>query len=224
MAVSDSLQFDIVIYDTTGIGGIPGTTPVFTLTNQIARPILGLPDFSWFSFDISSSPQLNSGSYYIGIKYDASPISQQSKYVLFDMEEATPLWPGYGWSSLIGQWSEAQNIWPGCKCFGMRTVGSSPTGMTNINTTIPVKYNLKQNYPNPFNPMTQIEFGIPKNKFVKITVFDITGREIEKLINQELNAGTYKVEFNGDSYPSGMYFYKLETDGFSETRKMVLIK
>lgn len=224
MAMADSLQFDIVIYDTTGIGGIPGTTPVFTLANQIARPILSLPEFSWFSFDISSSPQLNSGSYFIGIKYDASQTSQGDKYILSDSDTSLSIWPGYGWSSLIGQWTEAQNIWPGYKCFGMRTLGSSPTGMTNINTTIPEKYNLKQNYPNPFNPITQIEFGIPKKEFVKITVFDITGRVIEKLVNQELNAGTYKVEFNADSYSSGMYFYKLETDGYSDTRKMVLIK
>lgn len=224
MAMTDSLQFDIVIYDTTGIGGIPGTTPVFILPNQVARPIAGLPEFNWFSFDISTSPQLNNGSYYIGIKYNASQASQEAKYILFDCDTTFSLWPGYGWSSLIGQWTVAQIIWPGYKCFGIRTMGSAPSGTTNINTSLPVNYNLKQNYPNPFNPVTKISFDIPKSGLVTLKVYNILGTEIATLVNEVKNPGSYLVDFNASALSSGVYFYKIETGGFTAVKSMILIK
>jgi hypothetical protein len=223
MAMADSLQFDIVIYDTTGTGGIPGTTPVFTLANQVARPISGLPEYSWFSFDISASPQLNNGSYYIGIKYDASQTSQANKYVLLDVDEAT-LWPGYGWSSLTGQWTVAQEVWPNYKCFGMRTMGSSPNGITNTNAPIPVNYNLKQNFPNPFNPVTKISFDIPKSGLVTLKVYNILGTEIATLVNEMKNPGSYLVDFNASALSSGVYFYKIEIGGFTAVKRMALVK
>jgi hypothetical protein len=224
MAMADSLKFDIVIYDTTGTGGIPGTAPIFTLANQVARPISSLPDFSWFSFDISTSPQLNNGSYYIGIKYDASQASQGDKYILLDCDTAFSLWPGYGWSSLTGQWAVAQDFWPGYRCFGMRTMGNSPNGITNINNTIPVNYNLKQNYPNPFNPVTNISFDIPKSGLVTLKVYNILGKEIATLVNEVKNPGSYLVDFNASDLSSGVYFYKLETGGFSAVKRMILVK
>ncbi|MDD5363436.1 MAG: T9SS type A sorting domain-containing protein [Ignavibacteria bacterium] len=224
MAMADSLQFDIVIYDTSGTSGIPGTTPVFTLPNQVARPISGLPEYSWFSFDISASPQLNNGSYYIGIKYDASQASQGEKYILFDCDTAYSLWPGYGWSSQIGQWAEAQTVWPLYRCFGMRTMGSSPNGITNINAPIPVNYNLKQNFPNPFNPVTKISFDIPKSGLVTLKVYNILGTEIATLVNEVKNPGSYLVDFNASALSSGVYFYKMETGGFSAVKRMVLVK
>lgn len=224
MAMADSLKFDIVIYDTTGIGGIPGTTPVFTLTNQVARPIMGLPDFSWFSFDISASPQLNNGSYYIGIKYDASLASQRDKFILFDCDTSFSIWPGYGWSSIIGQWTVAQNIWPLYKCFGMRTIGSTPNGITNINKTIPINYELKQNYPNPFNPVTKISFDIPKSGLITLKVYNILGKQIATLVNEVKNAGSYLVDFNASDLSNGVYFYKIEADGFTDVKRMILVK
>lgn len=85
-------------------------------------------------------------------------------------------------------------------------------------------YRLSQNYPNPFNPSTNIKYNIPSNKFVTLKVFDVMGREIETLVNEKQSAGIYEVTFDGAKYSSGMYFYKLETDGFNETKKMLLIK
>jgi len=101
---------------------------------------------------------------------------------------------------------------------------TNPIGIVQISAVVPEVFSLSQNYPNPFNPTTQIEFTVAKNEFVKITVFDVTGRVMEKLVNEDLNTGTYKVDFNADSYSSGIYFYRLETDGYSETKKMVLLK
>jgi len=99
-----------------------------------------------------------------------------------------------------------------------------PIGIQNLSSEIPNSFSLQQNYPNPFNPSTQIEFSIPYNSYVKLTVFDIMGREISVLVNEKLNAGTYKADFDGSNLSSGIYFYKLEADGFTESRKMMLIK
>ncbi|HEY5534030.1 MAG TPA: T9SS type A sorting domain-containing protein [Ignavibacteria bacterium] len=97
-------------------------------------------------------------------------------------------------------------------------------GMQNISTEIPSGFSLSQNYPNPFNPVTKIKFDIPKSSNVKLTVYDITGKEISILANQKVSTGSYEVEFNGENNPSGVYFYRLTTDEFSETKKMILMK
>jgi Secretion system C-terminal sorting domain len=88
----------------------------------------------------------------------------------------------------------------------------------------PQSYKLNQNYPNPFNPSTTISYEIPKNGFVKIKVFDITGREVETLVNEFKTAGSYSLVFNGSKLASGIYFYKLDVEGFSKVNRMVLIK
>lgn len=86
-------------------------------------------------------------------------------------------------------------------------------------------FNLEQNYPNPFNPSTTIQYSISSISNVKLSIFDITGREVVELVNQRQNAGSYSVKFNADYLSSGMYFYRLETEqGFSKTNKMLLIK
>ncbi|MEB2330097.1 MAG: T9SS type A sorting domain-containing protein [Ignavibacteriaceae bacterium] len=83
---------------------------------------------------------------------------------------------------------------------------------------------MKQNYPNPFNPITLIQFDIPKSGMVKLYIFDVTGRMIDVLVNEELSVGTYEYSFNAGELPSGVYFYKLESDGQKITKKMVLNK
>ncbi|MCX6156999.1 MAG: T9SS type A sorting domain-containing protein [Ignavibacteriae bacterium] len=97
-------------------------------------------------------------------------------------------------------------------------------GIKQISETVPSTYSLKQNYPNPFNPTTNIKFDLVKNSFVNLTILDVSGREIETLVNEKLGTGTYEVNFNASKYPSGTYFYKLETDNFSGTKKMILLK
>jgi hypothetical protein len=93
-----------------------------------------------------------------------------------------------------------------------------------IGSNVPDKYSLSQNYPNPFNPITNLKFSIIKTEQVKLVVFDITGREVQTLVNESLQPGTYETEFDGSLLTSGIYFYKLITDGFIETKKMMLIK
>lgn len=97
-------------------------------------------------------------------------------------------------------------------------------GIVNINSNIPDDFSLGQNYPNPFNPQTKIKFDLKSASFTELKIFDILGREIKSLVNENLKAGGYEVSFNAANLPSGVYFYRLITEGFTETRKMVLIK
>ena len=97
-------------------------------------------------------------------------------------------------------------------------------GIKEINGNVPAKYTLLQNYPNPFNPATTIRFDVPKIGFVTLKVYDITGKLVDVLVNENLKAGQKEVTFNASTLSSGVYFYKLTADGFQSTKKMVLIK
>lgn len=101
---------------------------------------------------------------------------------------------------------------------------STPIGISPISSEVPDNFSLKQNYPNPFNPSTNIEFLIADFGPVNITVYDIQGKNAAELVNEELKPGTYKINFDGSSLPSGVYFYRLTSKDFSETKKMILVK
>jgi len=106
----------------------------------------------------------------------------------------------------------------------LKTTNGGGVFISKISSNIPNKYNLSQNFPNPFNPVTNINFDIPKNTYVKVKIFDILGKEIETLVNEKLNPGTYEVTFNASQYPSGVYFYRLQAGDYNECKKMILIK
>jgi len=89
---------------------------------------------------------------------------------------------------------------------------------------IPTYYDLTQNYPNPFNPSTKIIYSVPKSSKVLIKVYDILGNEIETLVNEEKQTGTYEITWYADNLPSGVYFYQLKAGDFIETKKMVLLR
>lgn len=89
---------------------------------------------------------------------------------------------------------------------------------------IPVKYSLSQNYPNPFNPNTVVNYQMPVAGFVQLKVYDNLGNEVETLVNEKQNAGSYSVTFNGANLSSGIYFYMLEAGDYNETKKMILVK
>ncbi|MBE2218651.1 MAG: exo-alpha-sialidase [Ignavibacteria bacterium] len=103
-------------------------------------------------------------------------------------------------------------------------LGNPLIGIDPIVGTIAEEYSLSQNYPNPFNPTTTMKFALPLSEIVRLSIYDILGREIETLVNEKLAAGSYSVNWDASGYPSGLYFYRLESDNFTETRKMVLIK
>ena len=101
--------------------------------------------------------------------------------------------------------------------------------VTIISNLIPEKFNVYQNYPNPFNPSTKIKFDIPSglngsDSKVRLSVYNSLGKEIAELVNENLSAGSYETEFDASDFSSGVYFYKIETDNFSLTKSMFLIK
>lgn len=98
------------------------------------------------------------------------------------------------------------------------------TGNTNNNSSVPQTYSLSQNYPNPFNPVTKINFAIPKQSFVTLKVYDVLGREVKTLVNEIKTVGYYSVDFNASDFSSGVYFYRFETEGFTDVKRMLLIK
>lgn len=102
--------------------------------------------------------------------------------------------------------------------------GSVLTSVTGNENNTPEKFMLAQNFPNPFNPTTDVEFRVANFGFVTLKVYNSQGKEIRALINENLNAGSYSIKFDGSGLQSGVYFYKLEAGEFSETRKMVLVK
>lgn len=105
-----------------------------------------------------------------------------------------------------------------------KTTTGGVIGINPVSTEVPEKYSLSQNYPNPFNPTTNIKFSLPKAAFVRLAVYDMLGREVESLVSQQLNPGTYRVDWNAAKFSSGIYMYKLTTDDFSLVKKMSLIK
>jgi hypothetical protein len=116
----------------------------------------------------------------------------------------------------------------GCTINGILYGDTSLVGIESFSSGAPKDFSLSQNFPNPFNPITKIKFSIPPLKgargMIRLVIYDILGREIATLVNELLQPGTYEVEWDGSNYPSGVYFYKLITDDYTETRKMVLIK
>jgi hypothetical protein len=85
-------------------------------------------------------------------------------------------------------------------------------------------FSLHQNFPNPFNPSTSMQYTIGSRQFVTLKVYDLLGREVATLVNEEKPAGEYEVEFDGSNLPSGIYFYQLKAGSFVETKKMILLK
>jgi sugar lactone lactonase YvrE len=98
-----------------------------------------------------------------------------------------------------------------------------PLSIRKVNNIID-DYKLSQNYPNPFNPTTNIKFSIPKNGLVKLSIYDILGKEIATLVNERLQAGTYEIPFTINQLSSGIYIYKLEAGDFRDVKRMVIVK
>jgi hypothetical protein len=100
----------------------------------------------------------------------------------------------------------------------------APTGINSVSSELPNEYSLGQNYPNPFNPSTNIAFQLPDAGNVSLKLYDILGKELMTLVDEYRAPGSYEVRLDASDLPGGMYFYKLTSGGFSETRKMILIK
>jgi len=108
--------------------------------------------------------------------------------------------------------------------WGLQINNQTLVGVEEIAGTTPVEFALEQNYPNPFNPTTTIQFSIPEKAVVRLAIYDILGRQVTGLVNEERDAGTFKVNFDAARFASGTYFYRLEAGSFVQTKKMLLLK
>jgi photosystem II stability/assembly factor-like uncharacterized protein len=115
-------------------------------------------------------------------------------------------------------------LWIGTTGNGTFIYDGLTIGIQNISNEIPSSFKLEQNYPNPFNPSTKFKFQIAKSGNAKLVVYDILGKEVQTLLDQLFKPGTYEFSFEGSGLPSGVYFYRLITNNFTDTKKMVLIK
>ncbi len=103
-------------------------------------------------------------------------------------------------------------------------------GIINYSSAIPKEFSIKQNYPNPFNPSTSIKFDLPPftkgeaGGFIILKIYNVLGKEVATLVNRQLQPGSYEVTWDASNFPSGVYFYKLQTENYSETKKMILLK
>lgn len=146
------------------------------------------------AFSLATGMSTNYTPVRAGYRYDAS----DSCFTL-----------GQGWPSSIGLFA-----YMGCT--------GTLTGIGN--TELPGSYNLSQNYPNPFNPTTKISYAIPVTGYVSLNVYDMTGKLVSKLVNENKTAGNYIVDFSGVNLSSGTYFCKMESGSFSNVIKLMLIK
>jgi len=180
-----------------------------------------LLDWSIVSFAASYRIQIATDSLFTSTVFDTSSVNPDSLRVRPGL---LTLNTKYFWRvnavnvSGTGLWSSVWN-------FRTSSVGINISG-----TEIPSAYSLSQNYPNPFNPTTKIRFAIPKASvgqtflFVTLKVYDIMGKEISTLVNEQLAPGTYETTFDGSALSTGTYFYKLTTGDFSATKKLTLLK
>jgi hypothetical protein len=105
---------------------------------------------------------------------------------------------------------------------GLQRMSLAETG--DMNQELPIRFSLSQNYPNPFNPSTHIPYSVRGSGFVSLKVYDVLGREVATLVNEVKPPGEYSVVFDGTNLPSGVYFYRLTAGGFTETRRMIVIR
>ena len=183
---------------------------------KIVRDLEDLP-VGWASsicIDVCLPPETDTVTFYL------APRDTQSYTMYF----YTTAEPGFGRIRMrFGNVNNAANRFT--KNFLCRT-DSSLTSINPNNTIIPQEFYLKQNYPNPFNPSTNLEFGISKLGFVSLKVYDVLGNEVATLVNENLHPGNYNYQLSTVNYqlPSGVYFYRLTTEGFTDTKRMLLIK
>jgi hypothetical protein len=107
---------------------------------------------------------------------------------------------------------------------GVMTAQDLTLTAVTTNDGVPKEYLLNQNFPNPFNPSTSISFSIPTRSFVSLKVFDLIGREVTTVVSEEMSAGSYIKQWNAQNLPSGVYFYRLQTGAFTQTKKLLLLK
>jgi hypothetical protein len=223
-----SLELDLQIT-------LPSNEATFTTFGISGTPILNNNSYYWHQINIQNGYRYFFDGCNSTLDCFIIPYNQLNNFNTGNAFQYYSTYSGFNEPSLPGHYEI--NLPAGSYYFAVRNFTGNPQtlnyimeiwqqliGIQTISSEIPVSFSLSQNYPNPFNPSTRIRFALPKNSFAQIIVFDALGREVEKILSEQLNAGTYEADWNATNYPSGVYFYSIKTDDFAATRKMVLIK
>ena len=205
---------------------IPGNEQFFTWmtvdqkTGQLYFVFYDRRNGTGNSTDVYMARSTDGGETFVNFKVSTTPFVPVSSvffgdYTGIDAYNGTvrPIW--------MRLQSNALSVWTAMVDFS--------TPVINNSENLPKNFNLSQNYPNPFNPTTKIKYDVPQNangdlSKVQIVVFDATGKEITKIVDALVKAGSYEAEWNGAGYPSGVYFYKLICGNYMESKKMVLVR
>lgn len=217
-----------------GTGGIYSNTSTTIIRNSIIRdnsspggaPYIGTANITYSNTNIETPgtgninipPQFDTANFILGLSSPCIDAGDTAS-VFNDKTSSTP---GMALYPSRGTLRNDMGAYGG----GLAAILHSNTfvNIRKISSTIPDKFELEQNYPNPFNPVTNFEFRIPDFGFINLSIYDITGKKVASLINQNLQAGEYKMTWTATGFPSGVYFYKLTSNKFSEVKKMTLIK
>jgi len=207
----------IILKTTTGGSNLVPSAPVLISppNNSTNQPPTALLDWDSLATANSYRIQLSVDSLFSSISFDTSGVTRSYLQMRPGILSANGK---YFWRvnavNLVGTspWSVIWNF------------RVNPTGVCRNSSEIPKEFKLYTNYPNPFNPATKIRFDIPKNTNVKISVYDVTGRKINQAINEYLKAGIYELLWSADNLASGVYFYRIETESFTDTKRMILVR
>ncbi len=229
------IGFDVITADPGAMNGFKisfQNTTATTLTGFVttgwttayAPASYTVPGTGWQMLTMTTPFQYNTGSnLLVEVCYNNSAYTQYSPV-------RTTTAPGMYW----GRYGDLST---GNGCTDAFTSTTAPVGRANtrlvlepltgvnpIGSEIPSVYSLSQNYPNPFNPTTKINFAIPKQGFVSLKIYDVLGREVRILVNEVKSVGTYSVDFNASEFSSGVYFYRIIANDFTDIKRMMLIK
>ena len=232
---NDNSSGDAYIYKKTSVNGglnwsasfpvLNSNTDEYITTSMLVQP--GGTIWVFYSYYNDDLPFINSNADIHYVKssdfgniwespvqftYYAGPDATPRTAVLFNKPFITfssTRWSGdyFAWFALIGF-----------------TEDNNPHPIGNDNNFIPTSFKLSQNFPNPFNPTTKIKYSVSEISFVTLKVYDVLGKEVATLINEEKLAGSYEINFDASSLSSGIYFYKLQAGSFTKTNKMILLR
>ncbi len=215
-------NFNLVVRS-VGTNGAPGTQ---LYSQSYSTNVIDISNKGVVFNTFSISPQVYfSNSFFVGIEWNSSVDDQFA--IIADtlgqgngQKRAWEKWSDGNYYDMQSQWSSGNfdvDMW-------IAAVINVVTDVNESDNSLPTKYTLYQNYPNPFNPTTRIRYSIPTGSFVQLKIFDILGNEVASLVKAQQPAGYHEVEFNAANLSSGIYFYRLQTDNYSVSKKLILMK
>jgi len=204
----------VKIYRNVGTASRPGATAAWTST--AAGVVAG-----WNNIAVTPPVVMTSGSFTVAYMFGTDnsvglgkDANLPTDAIVTRMDTTTWANDGTAWTGdITGNWMLQAHL---------DTSGTNAVG--DHETTLPSSYSLAQNFPNPFNPTTEIQFTLPVQSQVRLTVYDVLGQEVRTLVNGSLTSGVHTVSFDAATLPSGIYFYRLEAGSFTNIRKMMLMK